>query len=494
MNSKIIYGLLVGSLILCSCGQTENSSDVSSTTSDTSSNTSSPFESTDSSSVVEGTYVSIDNVNDLFETYASDEDFNFTATYNCAAIADRQYQGQWETTYWYDGVNLSLIYTDGGMQFVDYYIYDENLNQMLYYLDDGSGSYQYLTEDNDYYFQFVSLIDYFELDGIEWEDDMVFDLENKVAKPKDNITKDKVGRQIFGDNVNEYWHELKVYWEDSTEDDDPNKGYISKVEAISIYQEVVYYYTVTLSDHGYMAGSVVVPDNVTEFVDPNKPFYSNKETYTGEALTNEQAAALTMFSNESSMNYTVDVRWNLVVNSEISTTNYLDFHLEAENGNYYYSFEDSQASTLVHKFYLLSSGANYPILFEDEDFDGTYDLVSYGMDAYDSYVGQIFIDRVLLYGLDPKDFIYDEEKGYITAKDYETERTYCGKLFYYTESYGGLRIYLATNDDGSYRIDKIVTSMVAALDESTMASFVKTYTFSNISSTHIVYPEGVTLS
>ncbi len=485
MNKKTIYGFLTLSLLLASCGEKNNSNSTSN--SNTTDQSSSP-----SSEVVDN-FKSIDDVSELFLTYESDEEFDFSAIYNCAVISNREFQGEWTTEYSYDGINLLLSYDANGNKYNDYYIYDETKNQMIYYIDSGSGDYQYLDEDNEEYFNYVSLIDYFELDGIEWEENMVFDLENHVCKPKNDIAKDEVGRLIFGDNAHEYWESIEISW---TPSDDENKGYISQVKATSIYQESVYYYTVTLDNHGFVAGSIEAPKNAIEYVDPNSPFFKDRETYTGVALTNEQSAALVpSFTNESNMNYTVDVRWNLVVNSEISQSNYLDFHVEAENGNYFYSYADPSSPSLYHKYYLLKNGNSAPVLFYDDYGLGQYNVASSGMDEYESLVGQIYIDRIRLYGLNPTDFIYDEEKGYITAKDAETEAKYVSQLFFYTESYAGLRIYLKENGDGLFVIDKIETSMIAQIDDAgTVASFVKTYTFTNLGTTKIDYPDGVTLS
>ncbi len=495
MNKKAIYSLLMISILMTGC-EKNNSSSVSSTgdtssserISDSSSSSlnSSSLENS-SSSDDETNYVSIDDVSALFHTYNSSEDYDFSANYRCDAISNRNYLGGWETDYMFDGINLLLSYSDSdGSNYTDYFIYDENSDQMIYYLDYGNNLYKYLDVENEYYFNYVSLIDYFELQAIEWEDDMLFDLNNQVCIPVDNLTKDKIGRQIFGDNPNEYWHKVEISWED---------GYISKVEAISIYQEVTYYYTVTLTDHGFAQGAVKVPDNVEKFTNPYQPYLKDKEEYTGVALTTQQADALTLFTNEQNMNYTADIRWNVVSNDMVLDSTYIDFKLLAENGNYEYSYADSQSSLLTHYFYLLSgSSSNYPVCFMDEDFDGIFTTLTYGMDEYESYVSQIYLDRVLLYGLNPEDFIYDEEKGYITAKDMATEEKYCSSLFFYENYYGGLRIYLKEDNTGNLVLDKIVTSIFMAAENGSYYSFVKTYTFTDIGTTSISYPDGVSLS
>ena len=487
MNKKLIYSLLAFSCILVGCNNPETPSTPSESieipsASESSSITPSTEQSTSSNEVVNN-YVEINDVSTLFDTYDTDADYDFMAKYSCEVVSERQYLGGWETTYMYDGYNLLLSYESDYGILTDYYIYDEATNQMIYYLNNGDNTFQYLDENNEYYFTYVSLIDYFELAGIEWEDDMVFDLTNNVCTPKDDLAKDKVGRTIFGDNMNEYWHDIKIYWED---------GYISQVTAISIYQDATYYFDITLSEHGYTSGSIKVPDNVVEFVDPNKPFLKGQETYTGNALSEAQVNALKLFTDEHSMNYTVDITWTQIYNSEVS--NYTqDFHLKAVDGNYEYSYDDTTYGITTYFYLLSASASSYPICFVDPEYDGTYTTLTNGMDEYSTYVGQIYLDRVLLFGINPEDFIYDETKGYITAKDEATEELYCGNLFYYTEGYGGLRIYLKESEDGSLVLDKIVTSMFTTDENGYTYSFLKTYTFSNINSTSITYPDGVAI-
>ena len=140
-----------------------------------------------------------------------------------------------------------------------------------------------------------------------------------------------------------------------------------------------------------------------------------------------------VFTSEFNMNYTVDVTWAYILNSEV-TSYTMDFHLKAVDGNYEYSYADSNYPTLTHYIYLLSAAASsYPICFIDPELDGTYTTVTNGMSEYATYAGQIYLDRVLLFGLNPDDFIYDETKGYITAKDEATEEINCAKLFYYEQ-------------------------------------------------------------
>lgn len=480
MNKKIAYTLLVTSMILTGCGNENDSS--SSTNDETSSDLSNVELDSSESSSTSNNYVKIDDVSKYFETYSSEEDYNFTFEYQCDLIANRNYQGGWKTSYILDGYNMLLTYESDGIHYVDYYIYDEETDQMIYYLDNGSGKYKYLDMDNEFYFSYVSYIDYFELVGIDFEEDMLFDLDNNICVPKDDLAKDSIGRTIFGDNPNEYWHKIEISYKD---------GYISAINAISIYQEVTYYYTITLSNHGYASGSVIVPDNAEEYINPNQPYYKGRETYTGNALTTKQADALTMFSSEETMNYTIDSVWTIVYNGEIKEDSHIDFKLLAENGNYEYSYADSSYPTLMHYFYLVSTGSTYPLCYLDEDFDGNFTVTSYGMDDYESYVSQIYLDRILLFAINPDDFIYDENKGYITAKDAQTEQKYCDQLFYFADTYGGLRIYLKETDDGSLVFDKIETSVYIVQSDNSVYSFVKTYTFTNVNETKISYPDGI---
>lgn len=478
MNKNLLYSLMALSFVLVSCENTNTSISDSSTNNDTSS-------SDDISSSEEGDYnfEEISDVSTLFETYQSSENYNFMSNYSYHVISEREYLGSWEVKYIYDGIDLQLTYkNDDGSISTDYYIYDEATDQMIYYLDNGDNTYQYLDQENEAYFNFASYIDYFELAGIDWEEDMVFDLSNHVCKPKNHLATDKIGRIIFGDNANEYWHEVKIYWED---------GYISQIDAISINQESTFYFKVSLSEHGYTEGSVIKPSNVVEYVDPHTPFLKGQESYTGIALTQNQIDALSIFSSEFNMNYTSTIVYTPVVNSELRPDANSEFYLKAFNGNYEYSYTDPSYPTLTNYSYLLTASENsYPICFIDPDYDGQYTMLTNGTDDYESYVSQFYLDRVLFYGLDASDFIYDEEKGYITAKDEETEDRLCKQLFYYEEGYGGLRIYLKDNEDGSKQLDKIVTSLCLPSSDS-VYSFVKTYTFTDINSTEIIYPDGV---
>ena len=482
MNKKLIYSLLTLSIMLGGCQTPSNSASSNESTNSTPSTN----DSTNSETSISGNFVEVEDVSTLFETYESYEDYDYVCNYSCEAIQNRQYIGGWETYYMIDGSDLLMRYSDStGAIYTDYYIYDAATDQMIYYLDMGNDVYQYLDYDNEFYFNYASYIDYFELAGIEWEEDMVFDLENNVAIPANNAAKDRVGKTIFGDNANEYWHEVKVYWEE---------GFISKVEAISIYQEVTYYYTVELSDHTYVDGSIKVPANVEEFTNPYQPYLKGKEEYTGGALSQAQIDALTIFDDESSMNYTVDVTWTYVVDGVLYEDYFLEFDLEAQNGSYHYYYNDAESSLVTYHYYLLSTNAaSYPVLFEDDNLDGSYNPITYGMDEYESYVSSIYLDRVLFYGLDANDFIYDETKGYITAKDAVTEDNYCTSIFYFASSYGGLRIYLKDDGNGNLVLDKIVTSVYIADESGSAYSFLKTYTFSNINSTTIEYPDGVSI-
>lgn len=493
MNKKIVYSLLTLSVLILGCEKTNlpsnsDSSSLQENSSNSISANSSLAGSNSSTSDVSANenYEKIDDASSLFMTYSSNEEYDFMVKYHCDTIANREYQTSWETDYMFDGVNLQLTYqSNDGIYYTDYFLYDETTQQMIYYLDSGNSSYSYIDIENEAYFQFTSLIDYFELDEIEWEDDMIFDLQNHKCIPVNDLAKDRIGRSIFGDNPNEYWHKIEISWED---------GYISHIDAISIHREVTYYYTIDLTEHGYVKGSITAPENVNKYTNPNQPYLKDKEEYTGVALTQAQADALTIFNSEYSMNYSADIRWSMVQNGVLYPNSYIDFSIEAEKGNYKYSYADSEIPALIHEFYLLSGASStYPVCFMDEDFDGTFTPISYGMDEYQSYVSQIYLDRVLFYNLNVEDFIYDETKGYITAKNAALEASYCNSLFYFTDIYGGLRIYLDENEDGTYTLSKIETSMFMTLENNSAYSFVKTYNFTKINETSITYPEGVTI-
>lgn len=485
MNKKLLCSLLTAAIVLTGCTNTTDSStggtntDVPSVTPSFDHDSTPDVSSTpeESTPVVENNFVEIDDVSELFETYQTADDYDYIANYSCQVIQDRNYVGGWETEYMFDGTDMSLSYSEQGTTYTDYYINN------VYYMDNGSGTYKSLHEDNEFYFSMVSIIDYFELAGIEWEDDLVFDLENKVAVPTDKVAKDKVGRTIFGSNVNEYWHEVEIYWED---------GYICKVEAVSIYQEAIYYYTVELSEHGFIAGSIKAPI-AEEFTNPYQPYFKGKEVYTGETITDEQFAAMNIFTSEFDMNYTVDISWEYVIDGELTgyTT---DYNLLAADGSYKYSYADPEYAALIHEFYLLNeSSSNYPLIFMDEDFNGEWDFVTYGMTDYEAYYSLIYLDVVKFYGFEKEDFIYDEAKGYITAANEQLEQSYCNSVFSFVDSYAGFRIYLKDGENGTKVLDKIVTSVFITDETGAAYSFVKTYTFTQINSTTIEYPDGVSL-
>ena len=130
MNKKLLCSLLSAAMILTGCNNTNDSSsgisgDPSSTPSDTTlpsessnpSNSSTGSESTsDSSSTSEKVenYVEISDVSQLFETYATAEEYDFIANYDCQVVQDRVYQGGWQTEYMFDGTNLLLTYEESG--------------------------------------------------------------------------------------------------------------------------------------------------------------------------------------------------------------------------------------------------------------------------------------------------------------------------------------------------------------------------------------------
>lgn len=481
MNKKLIYSLISVSLLLASCELEKNSSS----------------NSINSDSISVATkYEKVDDVSNLFATYNSEDDYDFTATYHCDVIEGREAYEGWETTYMYDGKDTQISYESNSLHYVDYYIYDADNDEYIYYLDNGTQkSYQYLNIENnlDYYYQYVSLIDYFQLAGVNWTESMVYDLENHKAIPTSKETRQEVGKIIFGDNANEFWEKLEVTYDN---------GYISKVEAISILRDVVYMYEVILSYHGY--SSVQVPDNAGEFVSPTEPHLKGKEDYDNNvALTEEQIAALTIFDSALDLNYTLNVEWKYAymngeaVDSTVADENIVNYEFKAANGNFEAKYIDTTYN-VTNYFYSMATGeTSNPIVYADTDYDNVYDAYTYEGDQtnYIAILQNIYLNVAFISKLDANDFTYNEEGGYITAKDAATEIELCEDIFFFTDTYGGLRIYLKDSEDGSSKvIDKIVTSMVVATTyngATYYVSYLKTYNFSEIGTTTIDYPDSV---
>lgn len=494
MNKKnYINTLLITSLLsvfaISGCNNNNSSPSVEENSSSQTSDSSQTGDSSSSSS--KENYVHIDDVSKLFETYETDSDYNYVVDFKYDVVQSREYIGGDEKEYMYAGHNLQIDFAYDNSHYVDYLVYDEDKESWVYYLDDGSQKdYQYLDEDNKYFFQFYSTVDRFELASsnengdvlIDWENNFVYDLENKKCKPVDSETLTYVCKQIFGDNANEYWEKLEISWSDN---------YISHVDAISILNEQVYYFDISLVDHGY-ATVDVSNINSQPYINPNQPYFKDRETYTGGKLSDAQAAVFTnLFATSNEMNYTSSVKWTLVQNGKIYEENNLTNTLKAVNGNYEYSYENGNTGLTNHDYIVENEsslgGANY---YLDDGTQSNYTLYGYGMENYDSYMSQFRFDRILLLNIDPEDLIYDETKGYITAKDATTEASLCKALFQYSENYAGLRIYLKENDDHTYSIDKIVTSAYVQSDSS-VVSIIKEYTLTDINTTTITLPEGV---
>lgn len=490
MNKKLIYSLMSISVLLAGCNIEKNSNSVGG-------DVSSPTTSDSQPSISENeqtNYVKVDDVSELFDTYDTSEDYDFTATYKCDVIQDRDYVGGWETTYMYDGEDIQLSYVDNGTHFIDYFVYDATKDDFVYYLDTTGTqkNYQYLdsTTNVDYYLSYVSLIDHFALAGISWTEDMVYDLTAKKAIPANDELKGKIGKIIFGENPNEHWEKIVISWKD---------GYISEVEAISMLQEVVYIYEVNLAYHGY--SSVKAPVDAEEFVDPTAPHLKGKEDYSNNiALSDEQIAALTIFDSELEVNYTLDVEWYYAyingqpVDEEVAKQNTQNFAIKAAEGNFEAAIVDPSYNVTQY-FYSISTGEGMtPLCFADADMNGVYESYAYETDQsnYLAVFQNIYINAVALHSLNAADFTYNETEGYITAKDEATEAKLCEALFYYADAYAGLRIYLKDNEDGGAKvIDKIVTSMVTADASGSYVSLLKTYSFTEIGTTVIEYPESV---
>ncbi len=491
--SALLITSFMSALLISSCNNNDNSNNDSSNsfTSELENSTSSHQEENSSTSSTEGKFVQIDDVSKLFETYETDSDYNYVVDFKYDVVQSREYIGGDEKEYMYDGHNLQIDFAYDNSHYVDYLVYDNDKESWVYYLDDGSQKdYQYLDEENKYFFQYYSTVDRFELASsnengdvlIDWEGNFVYDLENKKCKPVDSEALTYVCKQIFGDNSNEYWEKLEISWADN---------YITHVNAVSILDEQVYYFDISLTDHGYATVDV---SNIESqpYVNPNQPYFKDRETYTGGKLSEAQAAVFTnLFATTKDMNYTSSIKWTLVQNGKIYEENSITNTLKAVNGNYEYSYKNKNTS-LPNYDYIIDNasslgGANY---YLDDGTQKKYTLFGYGMDNYDAYMTQFRFDRILLLNINPEDLIYDEEKGYITAKDADTEASLCTALFQYSENYAGLRIYLKENDDHTYSIDKILTSAYVQSDSS-IVSVIKEYTITDINNTSITLPEGV---
>lgn len=491
MNKKLLYSLMSLSVLLAGCDIEKNSGggDISSPATSESENVNS-----ESTSNNNANYVKVNDVSELFETYQTGADYDYTATYKCDVIEGRSYSGGWETTYMYDGENIQLSYVDNGIHYIDYFVYDQTKDDFVYYLDTTGTqkNYQYLdsTTNVDYYLNYVSYIDHFELAGIDWTNDMVYDLTAKKAIPATDEARELIGKLIFGDNPNEFWEKIVVSYDN---------GYITEVEAISILKEVVYIYEVTIAYHGY--SSVKAPTDATEFVDPASPHLKGQEDYSGNiALTDEQKAALTVYNSELDVNYSLDIEWYYAyingqpVEKELADQYTQNFTLKASDGNFEANITDPSTG-YPQTFYSISTGEGLnPMCFGDIDMNGVYENYAYETDQqnYLTIFQNIYINAVALHSLNPEDFTYNEEKGYITAKDEETEIKLCEQLFYYSDVYAGLHIYLKDSEDGNSKvIDKIVTSMVTSDSSGNYISLLKTYKFSEIGTTIIDYPDSV---
>lgn len=490
MNKKSYSLLILTALIAVGCNNNNTSSSIDNANSSSSQiEDSSSFSTSSDISSSSEKYETINDVSKLFETYKTDSDYNYIVDFKYDVVQSREYIGGDEKEYLYDGKNLQIDFEYNGSNFVDYLVYDEQKSSWVYYLDDGTQKgYQYLDEENEYFFKYYSTVDRFELASsneeedvlIDWESDFVYDLTNKKCKPVDSETLTRVCKQIFGDNKNEYWEKLEISWSDN---------YISHVDAVSIMNEQVYYFDIDLTDHGY--ATVDVSDIVSEpYINPNQPYFKDRETYTGGKLSAAQADVFTkLFATTKDMNYTSSIKWTLVQNGKIYENKYIINTLKAVNGNYEYTYEST--SGLKNVDYLIDKETSIsPTYYLDDGTQTNYTIYGYGMENYDAYLQNLYFDRIRLLNIDPEDLIYDEAKGYITAKNAETEATLCASLFQYSDNYAGLRIYLKENEDHTFTIDKIVTSAYIQTSSSAV-SVIKEYTLTDINNTSFTLPEGI---
>ncbi len=474
MKNKKLNLFLLSTILLASCGKEEDS--ISNTT-----NSESTLPEVSSSETSDKQdFVEITNVNDYFTTYANDTEYNYIVDFTYQVVQSREYIGGNATEYMYDGHNIQIDYESNNSNFVDYLV-ENDAGELVYYLDDGSQKkYQYLDQNNEYFFNYYSTVDRFELAGIDWEEDFVFDLQNKVCKPANQEALTNVCKEVFGDNSSEYWEKLEISW---------NDNYLTHIDAISIASESVFYFDIDIREHGY-ATVDVSKLNATKYVNPNQPYFKDREEYIGVALNDAQKAVFNnLFTSANTMNYTASVLWTLVKNGQIYEDYKVENKLRTNNGIYEYTYEASTG--LINIDYLISNEDSIsPTYYLDSGDHTNYTIYGYGMDNYEAYLSSVYFDRVRLYDIDASDFIYNEKEGYLMPKDADTDAKLCAALFQYPQNYSGVHIYLKENDDFTLSIDKIVTSAYVLSGKSAV-SVIKTYTFTNWNSTEITLPEGV---
>lgn len=455
-NKKLLVSLLALSFALVGCQPSSSSSNSQDSTSSTSSGSS---------------FNSITNIGNILNTYSSRDEYNFAVKFKYSTVTNRVHSGTFETDYQYEGKKLQLTYEADGAFFTDYFYEDEAANTYEYYIDMGEAKeYQLIDGENEYYFQFTSQIDKLDLCNIDWEDYFLVNEDTNTLIPADPAKLTEAAKHIFGDKANEYWEELEIKYN--------NDKYISEINAISIYRETVYYYTLTLENHSWVTFDL--PETTGDYVG-NQPYYKNEE-YKGIALTEKQKGALEFLSDPHDANYTVNTLWEQVILGSMTGASIKTQTLYAD-GQAEYKYTDVQTN-LTYTDYLIEYDSQKYAYYKD-NADGTHTPYYSGTQEYENAVVNYALDQFNLAELNADDFIYNEEKGYIMPKDKETEYRLVGKMFGYKDNYFGLHIYLKDNV-----ITKVETSLYMESGTS-IASYKKTYTVTNIGTTVINYPSDV---
>ena len=468
-NKKLLLvSLLSLSMICVSCTPSSSSSSSSEAKSESSTTTSSTTSSESTSS--EEKYTSISDVSKLFKTYNSKSEFNFSLTYTVSTVTNRQHVGTLVTDYQYQDNKIQITYEEDGEFYTDYFHEDEATNTYEYYIDmGGQKEYQLIDGENEYYFQFSSAIDKLDLSNIDWADTFLVNEEKKTLNPIDSACLTEVAKHIFGDRANEYWEKLVINYDG---------GFISKINAISIYRESVYYYSIVFADQDWV--NIELPTTTQDYVG-NQPYYKNEE-YTGVALTEEQASAIEFLENSHDANYSVSCLWEQVIlGSMTGATVHTSSKYADGNAEYRYT---NATTNITYTDYLVDSG-NGQFTYYQDNADGTHTPNLSGTEEYNNAVANFALDQLNLASLDASDFIYNAEKGYIMPKDKATEQKLVGSIFGFSDYYYGLHIYLENNV-----ISKLETSLYIESGTS-IASYKKTYTLTSIGTTTINYPNDI---
>lgn len=415
----------------------------------------------------------VTSVENMFKTYASSSDFNFGLKFACDVVYHREYYTSLETDYLYNGNDIQLTYESEGEFFTDYYHEDASNDTYIYYIDmGGTKEYQSIDGSNPYFHQYHSAIDEVNINKVDWVSDFIFNHELKQCKPASETLINENCKMIFGDRTNEFWDSLNVYYDGK---------YITKIEAVSIYREAVYYYTLTFSNHDWVTFDL---PEVTKEYEGYHPYF-NKEVYQGDPLTSEEKAVLSSLTKDVDPNYTVTSKWTyvnmdtIVPERTIQTVSVYDNQIE--------SFTYTNASTgITYTDYLTTHSTFGYVYFQNT---GTNQWTAYTPNDSENYSNALAVmaqDMVDIRGLNGDDFINNGE--YLMPKDNETEKRLAKEIFgtVYGQFYYGIHIKLENNN-----IKTLETSIYIEYDDGSILSYIKEFTFSDIGTSHITLPDQI---